>query len=140
MELNTEINRVFGEEMAKIFASTISEDELKIKAEEVWKQMNSHRDAWGRSKNSDIEDFIKNVLLEKLHEKILEVLQEPESEEAIELHARLLVKKARETADDAIVRSVAEGITTRTLSVWNNHEKFVMDVLNVFHTEGKKGY
>ena len=28
MELNTEINRIFGEEMAKIFSNTISDKEL----------------------------------------------------------------------------------------------------------------
>lgn len=33
MEINTEINKVFGTEMAKLFAGSISEEQLKETAE-----------------------------------------------------------------------------------------------------------
>lgn len=139
MEINTEINKVFGMEMAKIFASSISEEEINNTAKKVWGQLSSHVSEYGRMKNSDIENYIRNVLLEKLHEKILMILQEPKNDEAIEEEARELVRKAKEVAEKAIVRSIADGITSRTLSAWNTHDKFVDDVLRVLYVEKQNG-
>ena len=139
MEINTEINKVFGMEMAKIFASSISEEEINNTAKKVWEQLNTHVSEYGRMKNSDIENYIRNVLLEKLHEKILMILQEPKNDEAIEEEARELVRKAKEVAEEAIVRSIADGITSRTLSAWNTHDKFVDDVLRVLYVEKQNG-
>ncbi|MDT3386693.1 MAG: hypothetical protein LIR46_02865 [Bacteroidota bacterium] len=135
MEINTEINRVFGEEMAKIFASSISEKEIKEKAEDAWRKLNSNVNEWGHSKNSDIESYIKNVLLQRLQDKIYEILKEPVKDEYLETKARELVEKAKTVAEEAIVKSIANSIATRTLSVWNSHDKFVSDVLNVLHTK-----
>ena len=135
MEINTEINKVFGMEMAKIFASSISEEEINNTAKKVWEQLNTHVNEYGRMKNSDIEDYIRNVLLEKLHEKILMVLKEPKNDKAIEDKARELVGKAKEIAEEAIVKSIANGIADRTLSAWNTHDKFVDDVLRVLYVE-----
>ena len=36
MELSAEINRVFGQEMAKIFAGSIDENEIKTLAKNEW--------------------------------------------------------------------------------------------------------
>ena len=138
MEINTEINKIFGTEMAKIFASSISEEEIKNTAQKMWDQLNTHTDKYGYNKvNSEIENYIKDVLLDRLHEKMLIVLKEPINDKAIEAKARELVDKAKAVAEEAIVKSVAEGITTKTLSVWNVHDKFVMDVLSVMHVEEK---
>ena len=41
MELNAEINKIFGQEMAKLFAAQISEDELLNKARQVWTDINN---------------------------------------------------------------------------------------------------
>ena len=38
MELSAEINRVFGQEMAKIFAGSIDENELKTLANDEWQR------------------------------------------------------------------------------------------------------
>ena len=40
MEINAEMNKVFGQEMAKLFAATINEEELMHKAQQVWNNMN----------------------------------------------------------------------------------------------------
>lgn len=139
MEINAEINKVFGTEMAKIFASTISEEEIKSKAFEVWNLLNKKTNEWGRTTNSDIEIYIRKVLLEKLHEKILAILEEPQNDEIIEKHARELVDKARQVADEAIVKSIANGICNKTLNDWNVHDKFVDDVLRVLYVEKQNG-
>ena len=139
MEINTEINKVFGSEMAKVFASSITEEEIQAKANEVCRQLNNRTNEWGRRSNSEIETYIKNVLLDRLHDKILEILKEPENEESIEKRAREMVNEARRVADEAIVRSIANSICERTLSVWNSHDKFVVDVLQVLQVEKEKG-
>lgn len=138
MEINTEINKVFGEEMAKIFASSISEETLKVKAEEMWKQLSNKPNEWGNKQNSDIEKLIKNTLLDKLHEKILKILKEPVNEEMMEAHARELIDKARKVAEEAIVKSMANHLASTALSAWNVQDKFVSDVLMVLHTEEEK--
>ena len=139
MEINTEINKVFGSEMAKVFASSITEEEIQAKANEVWRQLNNRTNEWGRRSNSEIETYIKNVLLDRLHDKILEILKEPENEESIEKRAREMVNEARRVADEAIVRSIANSICERTLNVLNSHDKFVCDVLNILQVEKAKG-
>ena len=45
MELNAEMNKIFGQEMAKLFAATISEEELQRKARDVWKNLNLREDS-----------------------------------------------------------------------------------------------
>lgn len=138
MEINTEINKVFGEEMAKIFASSISEETLKVKAEEMWKQLSNKPNEWGNKQNSDIEKLIKNTLLDKLHEKILKILKEPVNEEMMEAHARELIDRARKVAEEAIVKSMANHLASTALSAWNVQDKFVTDVLTVLHTEEER--
>ncbi len=138
MEINTEINKVFGEEMAKIFASSISEETLKTKAEEMWKQLSNKPDQWGNKQNSDIEKLIKNALLDKLHEKILKIIKEPVNEEMMEAHARELIDKARKVAEEAIIKSMANHLASTALSAWNVQDKFVSDVLAVLLTEEER--
>lgn len=58
MELNAEMNKIFGQEMAKLFAATISEEELQRKAREVWKNLNLREDSWGGRREPEIERFI----------------------------------------------------------------------------------
>ena len=139
MEVNAEINKVFGTEMAKLFASTISEEEMQKAAKQMWERLNENTDGWGSRRSSDIEKYIKDVLLKRLQEKILAILQEPENDEKLEKRARELIAKAREIADEAIVRSIATNLCERTLSAWNSHDKFVDDVLRVLYVEKSNG-
>ena len=58
MEINAEMNKVFGQEMAKLFAATINEEELKEKAQEVWHEMNYQERSYYNSRtNSKIERY-----------------------------------------------------------------------------------
>ena len=139
MEINTEINRVFGTEMAKLFASNISEEEMQKTAQEIWENLNRNTDSWGRRQSSELEDYIKKVLLENLHNKILEILKEPENDAELEKRARAMIAKAQKVAEEAIVKDIARNMCERTLSVWNSHDKFVDDVLGVLHAERQSG-
>ena len=140
MELNTEINKVFGTEMAKMFASTITEEEMMKETKTIWDRMtHTEVDNWGRRQAPELEEYIRKEFHAALHQRVLDILKEPEADEVIERHARELVEKARKIADEAIVKDIAKSITARTLSVYGNHEQFVNDVLQVLNVEKERG-
>lgn len=130
MELNTEINKVFGEEMAKIFAATISEEEIKEKADKIWKDLNNKIDRWGSRSDSALEAEVKRVLLDELHKKIKEIINEPENEEEFNAKAREMVAKARQIAEEGIVKHLAESIIGRTVTSYNDYSRLTMEIMN----------
>ena len=78
MDINTEINKVFGNEMAKLFAGTISEEQLKATAEKIWIDMNkSEMDTWGKRRDSEIERCVKEKIMDRLYGEIKAILDEP---------------------------------------------------------------
>ena len=133
MELNTEIEKVIGTEIAKLFATTITEEEMMKKAQEVWGKINKDTNSWGTRIDSELEIYIKQTLLKRIHEKIYEILEEPENEKSLEERAREMVTKAKQIADEAIVKAVAERIVDNTLNVYNSNAKFVQDVMAALH-------
>ena len=140
MEINTEINKVFGTEMAKLFAGSISEEQLKETAEKIWIDLNkSERDAWGKRRDSDIERYVKEIIKDRLYEKIKAILDEPINEELLEKHAREMVAKAREAGEEIIIRDMARNYATNILSVYNRNEAVVNEVLNELHIESENG-
>ncbi len=130
MELNTEINKVFGQEMAKIFAATISEEEIKEKASNIWKDLNKSDNRWGSRSDSALEAEVKRVLLDELHEKIKEIIHEPVNEEEFNAKAREMVAKARQIAEEGIVKHLAENIIGRTVTSYNDYSRLTMDIMN----------
>lgn len=140
MEINTEINKVFGTEMAKLFAGTISEEQLKETAEKIWIDLNkSERDAWGKRRDSDIEKYVKEIIKDRLCEKIKAILAEPVNEELLEKHAREMVAKAREVGEEIIIRDMARNYASNILSVYGRNEAVVNEVLNELHIESENG-
>lgn len=140
MELNTEINKVFGTEMARIFASTISEDEIKAKAETVWQEMNrQNTDQWGKRKNADIERYIRDVILQKLHDKIVEILAEPVNEEKLEAKAREMVQEARKIGEKLIIKQLADNIAEHQYHSYHlMSENITMNIMNQLNAEKNK--
>jgi hypothetical protein len=133
MELNTEINKVFGEEMAKIFAATISEEEIKEKADKIWKDLNKSSDRWGSRSDTALEAEVKRVLLDSLHKRVYEILQEPENKEMFEAKAKEMVAKARQIAEEGIVKQLAENIIGRTISSYNDYSALTTSIMNEIH-------
>lgn len=139
MEINAEINKVFGQEMAKLFASSISDEEMQKQANAVWRELTKTRmDNWGTRKDSELTNYIKNEFLARLHEEIKKILKEPENQEALEKRAREIIAEARRVGEEAIIKSMAEKMVENTLSAYNVHDKFVSQVMQEFHVEGDR--
>lgn len=129
MEINTEMNKVFGQEMAKLFAATIDEEELKQKAQQVWINMNKSEWSYNSRTNSEIEKYIKDQILDRLYEKIKAILKEPINEETLEKKAREMVDKARRAGEEAIIRDMAHHMADNVLSAYSRDERIVQEVL-----------
>lgn len=131
MEINAEMNKVFGQEMAKLFAATINEEELKKKAQEVWREMNYQERSYYNSRtNSKIERYIEDQILNRLYEKIENILKEPINEEMLEKKAREIIDKARRAGEEAIIRDMANHMTNNALSVYSRDESIVQEILS----------
>lgn len=140
MEFTTEINKIFGEEMAKLFANTISEEEMKKKAEKVWTELNqTNTSSWSLRQDSEIENLIKRKILDKVYEKINNILSEPINEEVIEKRAREMVEEARKVGEEAIIKEMARKMVENTLSAYNSHEAIVLEVMNRLRIERNDG-
>lgn len=135
MELNAEINKVFGQEMAKLFAASISQEEMEEKAQKIWRELNATNNGWGKTINSELEDYIKKEFLNEVHEKIKKILAEPDNKEELEKRAREMVAEARRIGEEAIVKSMAEHLVSNALCAYNIHDKFVSDVMEAMHVQ-----
>ena len=138
MEINAEMNKVFGQEMAKLFAATIDEKELTQKAQQVWINMNKSEWSYNSRTNSEIEKYIKDQILNRLYEKIETILKEPINEEALEKKAREMVDKARRAGEEAIVRDMAYHMANNALSVYSRDERIVQEVLAQIRLQQEK--
>lgn len=130
MEINAEMNKVFGQEMAKLFAATINEEELTQKAQEVWNKMNKSEWSYNSRTDSEIEKYIKNQILDRLYEKIKAIIKEPINEEVLEKKAREMVDKARRAGEEAIIRDMAHHMADNVLSAYNRDDRIVREVLS----------
>lgn len=138
MEINTEMNKVFGQEMAKLFAATINEEELTQKAQQVWTNMNKSEWSYNSRTDSEIEKYIKDQILDRLYEKIKAILKEPINEEALEKKAREMVDKARRAGEEAIIRDMAHHMADNVLSAYGRDERIVQGVLSEMRLQHEK--
>ena len=138
MEINAEMNKVFGQEMAKLFAATIDEEELKQKAQQVWNNMNKSEWSYNSRTEPEIEKYIKNQILDRLYEKIEAILKEPINEEALEKKAREMVDEARRVGEEAIIRDMAHHMADNVLSAYGRDERIVQGVLAEMHVQQER--
>ena len=106
MEINTEINRVFGTEMAKLFAETISEEELRQTAQRSWNEL--RKSDWNRETQIDKE--VKRALLERINAEIKNILETEEAKTDIKESAKEIVEKIRVAAEEKMVEAVSDQI------------------------------
>ena len=141
MEITTDITKVFGTEMAKLFASQISEEEMNKEAREIWDKLIQRRnDGWGSSKDSVLEEKIKQILITNLQNKITEILNEPVNEEMFRNQAKEMVEKARKIAEEGIIHLLAENMVARTLSPWHDNSRIVDNVIRELHVDPNDKY
>ena len=138
MEINAEMNKVFGQEMAKLFAATIDEKELTQKAQQIWTNMNKSEWSYNSRTDSTIEKYIKDQILNRLYEKIATILKEPINEEALEKKAREMVDKARRVGEEAIIRDMAHHMADNVLSAYNRNDRIVQEVLAEMRLQQEK--
>ena len=129
MEINTEMNKVFGHEMAKLFAATIDEEELKAQAQKAWDDLNKSAWTYGSRQKSEIQQYIQEQILNRLYNKIQEILEEPINEEILEAKAHEMVEKARKAGEEAIIKDMAYHMTENMLSIYSRNESIVQEVL-----------
>lgn len=115
MELNAEINRVVGEQMAVLLADKISEEEMEQAARACWNVITKRPYSYGREEESQLDKLIKKHIIEKVLEEIDNILSEPQPKEAIHAEAALIVKEARERAHLVLVNTISENICRITL-------------------------
>lgn len=119
MELTAEITKVFGQEMAKLFADQISEEELKNTAQEAWKDLNHQDYRYGSYERSQIEKLIDEAIIRKVMGKVDEILNQPRSKEEIKKEAERIVNEAREKANQLLIDRMAEGMANSPFIDWN---------------------
>lgn len=131
MEISAEINKIFGEEMAKLFASKISDEELMSTAQKVWNNLLKVDDniySVGARREPEIERLVKEQILKRLYSKIKDILAEPVSEELLEKKAREMVESARRIGEETIIKDMANNMVKNTLSVYGRDEKIADEV------------
>ena len=133
MEFNAEINKVFGQEMAKLFAATISQEELMAQAQKVWTELNKNKDNWSRRIDSELESYIKKEFLSELHDEVRKILAEPSNKEALQKRAREMVEEARRIGERAIIMAIAQNMVDTVLSEHNTRQGFVSDAMRELH-------
>ena len=109
MELNTEINRVFGEEMAKVFSKSISKEEIMNAAKEAWKQLNYRESSYwnGGVKDSQIDKLIKSVCLERLKEEVEKITSTDEFKAQMVVLAKQIVDEIIEETHKKTVEEIS---------------------------------
>ena len=130
MEITAEMNKVFGQEMAKLFAATISEEELTTKANIAWDMLNQRDYSWGSRRDTEIERLVREQILARIHEKVKTILEEPIADEILEKRAREMVEEARKAGEEAIIQDIAHNLVKNTLSIYGRDEELIHRVLS----------
>ena len=108
--LNAEITKSFGSEMAKVYSGSISEEELKKTATDVFNQLTAHKYEYGKTLPSKLETIIQEMMVDKLQTKIIAILCLPDVQAEITKDAHEIVKQAREKASEMLVDAIAQNM------------------------------
>ena len=105
MELNTEINKVFGKEMAKLFAASISEEEMMSAAKKAWQELNHRESSYWNCNDSEVDKLIKSECLNRLKEAVYKITSTEEFQKQMSSLAKQIVE---EIIDDTHKKTVDE--------------------------------
>lgn len=114
MELNAEINKVFGQEMAKLFATQISENEMHQAAGQAWSMLN--REEWINGKyTTEIKDLTMAAIKNNLAEEIKNITNSEEFKDECKKLAEEIVKDIREETYKKVVEEVSNRLAGMSL-------------------------
>lgn len=106
MELNAEINKVFGQEMAKLFAAQISEEELNKTAKEAWRKLTSKGNGYWDTE-SEADRMVKASLANSFKEEIAKVVESEEFKKDIETRAIQIANEIKEETHRKLIDEVS---------------------------------
>lgn len=111
MEINTEINKIFGQEMAKLFADSISEEELRAKAKDAWLAINKKESmGYYDSRRSQIETLVKEELLSRIKTEVNTILSTEEVKIDIHNRAQEIINNVRKKTEEKIIERTSNMI------------------------------
>lgn len=135
MEINAEINRVFGAEMARLYAAQIPEEEMLSDPKRIWGNIKSETGWWDNRVRTRFEDDVRNALMSKVLVGVEEYTNTDEFKaEAKELGAQM-VKDIQIRTYDKVVEEASDRMAG--LSLGGSHlglrgmiEEIVFNSLN----------
>lgn len=107
MEINAEINKVFGQEMAKLFAAQISEEDMLKQAKETWIQMNAREYRYGSYSDSKIDELIKDRIRARMREAVDQVTSTEAFKSQTKQLAEQIVQEIIEKTHEKVVEEVS---------------------------------
>ena len=111
MEISTEINKIFGQEMARLYAETISEKEMVEFARTCWRNMLYDKSSGWTNRESEAEKVIRRELEKKLSAACEKILSSEEAQIDIEKKAKEMIDKIRQQAEEKIIERTSDVIT-----------------------------
>lgn len=118
MEINAEINKIFGQEMAKLFAEQISEEELRQEAVKSYNNLRAKNYSSIYSSDSDFDRYLKGAVLDRFKDEVNKYLESEAVQIDIQTEARKLVDEIRETAKKKIIEKASNAL----VSVYSGNE------------------
>lgn len=112
MEISTEINKVFGAEMARLFSDQITEEQLREAAEKAWIELNKKDSNFSNNYHgqSVLEREIKNQIFLRFKDEVEKILESESVQVDIEARAKELVKEIRKRAEEKIIERTSNNI------------------------------
>lgn len=107
MELNAEINKVFGQEMAKLFAAKFSEEEMERYANVAWKSLIDKGSGYWNNE-SEIDKAVKRAMLDTMQEKIKEITETEAFQNNMSELAKTIVNEIIDKTHEKMVESVSD--------------------------------
>lgn len=110
MDISANIEKVFGEELAKLYSEQIGEEELKEAAQKAYDSISKHPYNYGNYNKSPLEEAIEKVFIKKVSEAFTEILSTQQSKEDIRQEAELIIEEAKKVAHEKLVERISDGI------------------------------
>ena len=107
MDILAGIDKVFGQEMAKLYSEQIPEEAMRRKANDIWDELNRKSSSWS---NSKFENEVERQLISRLGDAVQEILNSEETTAQIDLKAREIVDKIRQRAEEKMIESASDTI------------------------------
>ena len=108
MEISAEINKILGQEMARLYAETISEEEMLEVASRYWRNMLYDKSSGWSNRESEAEKVIKRELEKKLVIACEKVFSSEEVQIDIEKKAKEMIDEIRKSAEEKIIERTSD--------------------------------